>query len=159
MKNNFFPIFSVTLFIGIVAIVLLVNSQNQKNTPSPSPTLNANIEVQEKDNKMEDLKIEDINIGKGIEAVAGKTVTVNYVGTLTDGTKFDSSYDRSQPFSFSLGQGEVIKGWDMGVEGMRVGGRRKLTIPSDLAYGEQGAGAIIPPGATLIFEVELLSVE
>jgi FKBP-type peptidyl-prolyl cis-trans isomerase len=108
---------------------------------------------------MDELKIEDIVVGTGDEAVFGKKVTVNYSGTLIDGTKFDSSYDRGVPFSFNLGAGEVIKGWDQGVVGMKVGGKRKLTIPSSLGYGASGAGSVIPPDATLIFEVELLKVE
>lgn len=105
------------------------------------------------------LKIEDERVGTGVEAVAGKSVTVNYLGTLVDGTKFDSSYDRKQPFTFNLGAGEVIKGWDQGVAGMKVGGKRKLTIPSDLGYGAAGAPPVIPPNATLVFEVELLDVK
>lgn len=105
------------------------------------------------------LKIEDEVVGMGDIALAGKTVTVNYVGTLTDGTKFDSSYDRNQSFTFHLGAGEVIKGWDEGVAGMKVGGKRKLTIPSDLGYGPAGAPPTIPGNATLVFEVELLKVE
>lgn len=106
-----------------------------------------------------DLKIEDIKVGDGAEAVAGKSVSVHYTGTLTDGKKFDSSLDRGQPFRFQLGAGQVIQGWDKGVAGMKVGGKRKLTIPSHLGYGERGAGGVIPPNATLIFEVELLGVE
>ncbi len=102
---------------------------------------------------------EDILIGKGKEAVSGKKVTVNYVGTLEDGKKFDSSYDRKQPFEFTLGEGKVIPGWDMGLLGMKEGGKRKLTIPADLAYGETGSPPVIPPNATLIFEIELLKVE
>lgn len=109
--------------------------------------------------KITDLQIEDLVVGEGEEAKEGDRVTVNYLGTLTDGTKFDSSYDRNEPFSFTLGAGEVIKGWDLGVSGMKIGGKRKLTIPSDLAYGESGAGSTIPPNAALIFEVELLKVE
>lgn len=105
------------------------------------------------------LEIEDIVVGTGAEAKAGQTVSVHYVGTLTDGKKFDSSRDRNQPFSFPLGQGRVIKGWDQGVAGMKVGGKRKLTIPPELAYGDRGAGNLIPPKATLVFEVELLEVK
>jgi FKBP-type peptidyl-prolyl cis-trans isomerase len=106
-----------------------------------------------------ELKIEDLTEGTGAEAKSGDNVTVHYTGWLTDGTKFDSSVDRGEPFPFALGQGAVIPGWDQGVEGMKVGGKRKLTIPPSLGYGEQGAGGVIPPNATLVFEVELLSVE
>lgn len=107
-----------------------------------------------------ELKIEDLKVGTGAEAVKGKTVSVHYTGWLTDGTKFDSSVDRGQPFEFALGQGQVISGWDEGVAGMKVGGKRKLTIPPAMGYGEQGAGnGAIPPGATLVFDVELLGVK
>jgi FKBP-type peptidyl-prolyl cis-trans isomerase len=106
-----------------------------------------------------ELKIEDVKVGTGKEAVAGKRVTVHYTGTLTDGKKFDSSVDRKQPFSFNLGKSEVIQGWDQGVAGMKEGGKRKLTIPPNLGYGERGAGSVIPPNATLLFDVELLKVE
>src|SRR5215470_8770264 len=102
----------------------------------------------------QDLKIEDLRPGTGAEARAGMTLSMHYVGTLTDGQKFDSSRDRGQPFSFPLGRGRVIKGWDEGVATMKVGGIRKLTIPPHLGYGAQGAGGVIPPNSTLVFEVE-----
>ncbi len=104
------------------------------------------------------LKIDEITIGEGVPATAGKSVTVHYTGWLADGTKFDSSKDRNDPFVFGLGRGQVIRGWDEGVQGMKVGGKRKLTIPPVLGYGARGAGGVIPPNATLIFEVELLGV-
>jgi FKBP-type peptidyl-prolyl cis-trans isomerase len=104
------------------------------------------------------LKIEELREGTGSEAQAGKNVTVHYVGTLLDGTKFDSSRDRGKGFSFKLGGGQVIKGWDQGVAGMKIGGLRKLTIAPELAYGERGFPPVIPPRSTLVFEVELLSV-
>jgi len=104
------------------------------------------------------LQIEDMVVGTGAEAIKGKLVSVHYTGWLTDGKKFDSSKDRGQPFQFPLGRGHVIQGWDQGVEGMKVGGKRKLTIPPELGYGAQGAGGAIPANATLVFEVELLGV-
>ena len=104
------------------------------------------------------LTIEDVTLGSGAAAAAGQNVTVHYTGWLTNGTKFDSSKDRNDPFVFPLGAGRVIKGWDEGVQGMKVGGKRKLTIPPALGYGARGAGAVIPPNATLVFEVELLGV-
>ncbi len=104
------------------------------------------------------LKSEDLSVGSGAEATTGKTVSVHYTGTLTDGSKFDSSHDRGRPFEFQLGAGRVIKGWDQGVVGMKIGGKRKLTIPSDLAYGARGFPPVIPPDATLVFEIELLGV-
>ena len=104
------------------------------------------------------LTIEDVVVGDGAAAAAGQQVKVHYTGWLTNGTKFDSSKDRNDPFVFPLGAGSVIKGWDEGVQGMKVGGKRKLTIPPALGYGARGAGGVIPPNATLVFEVELLGV-
>jgi len=111
-------------------------------TPQPLPTV----------------EIEVLQEGSGAEAAANDTVTVDYIGTLEDGVKFDSSLDRGEPFSFVLGSGKVIQGWEQGIQGMKVGEKRKLTIPPELAYGEQGVGDIISPNATLIFEVELLGI-
>jgi FKBP-type peptidyl-prolyl cis-trans isomerase len=163
----------VTIFLGILMIILGIyafstkqKSNNQvfqtqtpsaKLDPSTEPTASASVTTNM--NSVTELKIEDIKEGTGDMAVSGKRVTVNYAGTLTDGTKFDSSYDRNEPFSFNLGMGEVIQGWDQGISGMKVGGKRKLTIPSNLAYGDNGIPGAIPGGATLIFEVELLKVE
>ncbi|HYH43664.1 MAG TPA: FKBP-type peptidyl-prolyl cis-trans isomerase [Burkholderiales bacterium] len=104
------------------------------------------------------LKYEEVKLGTGDTAATGQEVSVHYTGWLTNGTKFDSSKDRGQPFGFPLGGGRVIKGWDEGVAGMKVGGVRKLTIPPELGYGARGAGGVIPPNATLVFEVELLKV-
>ncbi|MGH7739216.1 MAG: FKBP-type peptidyl-prolyl cis-trans isomerase [bacterium] len=105
------------------------------------------------------LQYQILEPGDGPVAKAGQTVTVHYTGWLTNGTKFDSSVDRGQPFEFTLGAGQVIKGWDEGVAGMKVGEKRKLTIPPDLGYGARGAGGVIPPNATLIFDVQLLGVQ
>jgi len=101
----------------------------------------------------------DMVVGQGAEAEPGRTVSVHYTGWLTNGTKFDSSRDRGEPFAFTLGAGQVISGWDEGVKGMKVGGRRKLVLPPPLAYGDGGAPPAIPPGATLVFDVELLGIE
>ena len=106
-----------------------------------------------------ELIIEDVVMGEGAEAQKGQTVTVHYTGFLTDGTKFDSSVDRNEPFTFKLGVGQVIKGWDEGFAGMKIGGKRKLTIPSEMGYGARGAGGVIPPDATLVFDVELLGLK
>ena len=104
------------------------------------------------------LQYEDLVEGTGAQAKSGDNVQVHYTGWLTDGTKFDSSLDRRSPFSFKLGKGMVIKGWDEGVAGMKIGGKRKLQIPAELGYGSRGAGSVIPPNAVLVFEVELLKI-
>jgi FKBP-type peptidyl-prolyl cis-trans isomerase len=105
------------------------------------------------------VEIEDIQVGTGAEAVPGKSVVVNYTGTLTNGVVFDSSFKRNEPFTLTLGAGQVIPGWEQGLEGMKVGGTRVLTIPSALAYGPDGAGDAIPPNATLVFQIELVDVK
>ena len=156
MENKHLGIIFLSPVIMVGLVVFLFNKPaNQTVTPLPTSTSSATIDS----TTMEQLKIEDIKVGTGAEAISGKKITVNYKGALTDGTKFDSSYDRNEPFSFVLGAGEVIQGWDQGFAGMKIGGKRKLTIPSELGYGEYGAGSAIPPNATLIFEVELLGVE
>jgi FKBP-type peptidyl-prolyl cis-trans isomerase len=104
------------------------------------------------------LQVEEIKAGTGAAAKSGQTVSVHYVGTLTNGSKFDSSRDRNDPFTFTLGARQVIQGWDMGVAGMQVGGVRRLTIPPSLAYGARGFPPVIPPNSTLVFEVELVSI-
>ena len=109
--------------------------------------------------EIKELRIVEVKEGTGTVAEPGKKVSVHYTGTLFDGKKFDSSRDRNQPFEFTLGAGQVIQGWDVGVAGMKVGGQRKLIIPPHLGYGDRGAGGVIPPGAILLFDVELLDVK
>lgn len=106
-----------------------------------------------------DLVCDDVVVGTGASPQSGQTVIVHYTGTLTTGEKFDSSVDRGKPFNFVIGKGQVIKGWDVGVATMKVGGKRKLTIPSHMAYGDRGVPGVIPPGATLVFDVELLDIK
>ena len=130
---------------------------SQPATQSPSPP--ATSTVANARTTSSGLVIETLTTGSGPTAAPGNTVNVHYTGWLTNGTKFDSSRDRNQPFSFRLGGGQVIKGWDEGVAGMQPGGKRRLTIPAQLAYGERGAGGVIPPNAVLVFEVELLGIQ
>jgi len=157
---------SMILAVALVGALALAGC----NTKAETPTATAPAEVPAAEEPapstagtptadVTELKIEEIKVGTGAEAKPGDTVSVHYTGWLTDGTQFDSSKNSGQPFEFQLGQGMVIKGWDVGVAGMKVGGIRKLTIPADMGYGEQGAGGVIPPGATLVFEVELLAVK
>jgi peptidylprolyl isomerase len=125
------------------------------STPTPTTTTNAKKTI----TTPSGLKYVDLNVGTGATPKQGQTVSVQYTGTLENGTKFDSSRDRGVPFKFPLGTGQVIKGWDEGLSTMKVGGRRQLIIPPDLGYGASGAGGVIPPNATLIFDVELVGVE
>lgn len=133
-------------------------------TPLPTPleqveqTTKEDVTITPMQEEVTELIVEDLIVGTGAEAVSGKKITVNYRGTLTNGTEFDSSYRRNQPFTFTLGVGQVIQGWDQGVAGMKVGGKRKLTIPPELGYGSRDTGTI-PSNSVLIFEVELLEVE
>ena len=129
------------------------------NTIADASALGGPLDAEETLITASGLKITELAIGEGAEASSGQTVVVHYRGTLEDGQQFDASYDRGTPFSFPLGAGRVIKGWDEGVVGMKVGGKRKLIIPSDLAYGSRGAGGVIPPNATLIIEGELRDVK
>ena len=141
-KNQLSIIFAIVIVLLLVGVYFL--SSNKKDIV----VMDQNI-----------LQITDEVLGTGAEAKSGDMVSVHYSGTLVDGRKFDSSYDRGEPFSFILGGGQVIKGWDQGVLGMKVGGKRKLVIPPDLAYGNQDVGnGLIPPNSTLIFEVELLGI-
>jgi len=138
------------IILGVAGFVLSPDKTLQEAGNQPSQ--------QEQIMPLSELKIEDIVIGEGKEAIAGKVVSVHYTGTLVNGTKFDSSLDRGNPFQFTLGASQVIQGWDQGFAGMKVGGKRKLTIPPDFAYGAVGVPGTIPPNSTLIFEVELLDV-
>lgn len=162
-----------SLIIGVLVVLLggyLLMRWNQEAPPAPQPEPTPAASVATDNAAPNDAKAPaatgnvttlqktDLKVGTGKEAKAGDRVTVHYRGTLTDGTKFDASYDRGDPFQFTLGAGEVIKGWDQGVAGMKEGGKRKLVIPGDLAYGPQGSPPTIPPNATLVFEVELLKV-
>ena len=145
------------IIIALLVLVILILGSYYflKSTVSEN---NQNMPVSLSTQDQEDLKIEDLEVGQGQEIKEGDTAQVHYLGTLTNGEKFDSSYDRNQPFEFQVGAGQVIQGWDQGLLGMKIGGKRKLTIPPDLGYGNQSAGNI-PPNSTLIFEVELIDIK
>jgi FKBP-type peptidyl-prolyl cis-trans isomerase len=138
----------------LIVIAVWLSACNQVPATSPTSSRPTATEVTMQDG----LKYTDDQVGTGAVATTGKTAVVHYTGWLMDGTKFDSSRDRNQPFTFPLGAGQVIKGWDEGVAGMKVGGKRTLIVPPTLGYGARGAGNVIPPNATLKFEVELLDV-
>ena len=152
MNKNFY----IAVVIGILALIVFAyfifglngGSSDMAAVPSTAPSPGADAKV----------KITDEKIGTGPAVKSGDTVDINYIGTLTNGKKFDSSYDRGQPFETQIGVGQVIKGWDEGVVGMKVGGKRKLVIPPSLGYGDQAQGTI-PANSTLIFEVELVSIK
>ena len=152
--------------LGLIGLIASCKPSAESETPASASTAGpaapaqpAAEETAPKSRTTESgLVIEDLAVGDGATAMAGQSVTVHYTGWLTNGTKFDSSLDRGDPFVFQLGQRMVIPGWDEGVAGMQVGGKRKLTIPPELGYGARGAGGVIPPNATLVFEVELLDV-
>lgn len=163
-------VFTIIIIFAGIAVWLFINKSKNANAPieSASPLNSASespiVSVSSAANKIIELegglKIQDLIVGSGQEAVNEQTIAVNYVGTLADGKKFDSSYDRGQPFQFVLGAGQVIRGWELGVAGMKVGGKRKLIIPPALGYGDRNIGnGLIPPNSTLIFEVELLGVQ
>jgi FKBP-type peptidyl-prolyl cis-trans isomerase len=139
----------------LIVVLFVVGCSSPAAAPQSQPNNSTAKEVTMPDG----LKYTDEQVGTGAEATTGKTAVVHYTGWLMDGTKFDSSLDRNQPFSFPLGAGQVIKGWDEGVQGMKVGGKRTLIIPATLGYGARGAGGVIPPNATLKFEVQLLDVK
>jgi len=150
--------------ILIAATIFLLGSiavdAYKQNQAAKTKTINQ-LPTTQKDSPMDvaELKIEDTIVGTGSAVKSGDTVVINYTGTLLDGTKFDSSYDRNQAFETQIGVGQVIEGWDKGVVGMQVGGKRKLTIPSSMGYGSRGAGGVIPPNAGLVFEVELMGIK
>jgi len=163
MTKQYFAYIIVILILGGGGWLLFKNKGESGNVLQTSPSMSSSPSMTPEAAIIElsgGLKYQDQVVGQGKEAKAGDLATVHYVGVLADGRKFDSSRDRGTPFSFTLGAGEVIKGWDLGVAGMREGGKRVLLIPPELGYGARGAGGgAIPPNATLLFEVELLKVE
>lgn len=159
MKNIYIIL---AVIIIVVVIIFAAKSKNNINKKTNIPqneeiSIDSSLDAEQTSQEVQELKIEDIKVGEGKEAVNNKTIKVHYTGTLANGSKFDSSLDRNKPFEFILGAGQVIKGWDQGLLGMKVGGKRKLTIPADLGYGSRAVGSI-PANSTLIFEIELLEV-
>lgn len=156
MKNK---IFVLSIFTVIISLIIFIGGCKQVDTNQANTNQTDTSVVGKEITTPSGLKYIDLTAGQGPTPKKGDRVVVHYTGTLTDGTKFDSSVDRDKPFVFTIGVGEVIKGWDEGVSTMKVGGKRKLIIPSNLGYGKKGAGGVIPPDATLVFEVELLNIE
>ncbi len=149
------------LTILIISIILIGSYYLLSKPPSDISNKNDDslLISQTPTKPMQKLVVEDLKIGSGNEVKTGDNISIHYVGTLENGTKFDSSYDRGSPFETQIGVGQVIKGWDEGVVGMKIGGKRKLIIPPEFGYGSRGAGNIIPPNSTLIFEVELIDIK
>jgi FKBP-type peptidyl-prolyl cis-trans isomerase len=145
-KSKLFPLLTICMMIAMAAAYAQTDTSAPTKVTGKSKSTASGVQYW------------DITVGTGATATSGKTVTVHYTGWLTNGKKFDSSVDKGQPFMFPLGGGQVIKGWDEGVAGMKVGGKRQLKIPPEAGYGAKGAGGVIPPNATLIFDVELLAV-
>jgi FKBP-type peptidyl-prolyl cis-trans isomerase len=159
MKNKVLTSIATVAVIGLVVYgVIWFKGSSTKTASTDVQSKQTQDGGKKVESQVTELGVVDTVVGTGIEAVASKKVTVHYTGTLTDGTKFDSSVDRGTPFSFTLGAGEVIKGWDQGFAGMKVGGKRKLTIPASMGYGSRANGKI-PADSTLLFDVELLGVE
>lgn len=168
MTKSVFIFFILIVAIGVTGWALFLKGGEEANmdilNATESPMAEGETMTDDKTNEAETVTLEnglqyqDLVVGTGDTVAAGQVAEVHYTGWLTDGTKFDSSVDRGETFKFPVGAGMVIQGWDIGVQGMKIGGKRKLTIPAALGYGDRGAGNVIPPGATLVFEVELIGI-